>query len=56
MPGQATQPFLDSGLLLGSHFFKHYAHAENSKTAAGMQIEHFAGQFAGVYAIADAKT
>jgi hypothetical protein len=56
MSGQFTQPILDCGLLLGSHFFKHYTHAENSKTAAGMQIEHFAGQFACAYAIADAKT
>jgi hypothetical protein len=41
-PGEPTKPSLNCSLLLGTHVFKHYSHAENSKTASRMQIDHFA--------------
>src|SRR5882672_12602213 len=51
--GEPTKPSLNCSLLLGTHVFKHYSHAENSKTASRMQIDHFAAQFARAYAIRD---
>src|SRR5260370_7559596 len=56
MPGESAQPRVDCGVLLGIHLFKQHAHAENSKAAARMNVDHFAAQFACAYAIADAET
>jgi hypothetical protein len=52
-PSEPAKPSLNRGLLLGTHLFKHYSHAENSKAASRMQINHFAAQFARAYAIRD---
>ena len=40
--GEFAQPPVDRGVLLGSHFFKQHAHAEDSEAAAGVHVEHFA--------------
>jgi hypothetical protein len=53
---EPPQPGLNRGLLLRTHLFKRHAHAEDSKAATGMQVKHFAVQFARAYAIADAQT
>src|SRR5207245_10394891 len=55
-PGEFTQPCADRGVLLGAHLFKQHAHAENSKAAARMHVDHFAVKFACAHAIADAET
>ena len=54
-PAESPQPRVDCGLLLGTHFSKQHAHAENSKAATRMDVDHFAGQFACAHAIADAE-
>jgi hypothetical protein len=54
MRGESAQPCADCGVLLGAHLFKQHAHTENSKPAAGMQIEHLAVHFACARAVADA--
>src|SRR6267378_3967619 len=54
-PGEFTQPCADRGVLLGTHLFKQHAHAENSKAAARVHVDHFAVQFASAHTIADAE-
>src|SRR5256885_1849909 len=54
--GKPAQPRVDGGVLLGTHLFKKDAHAENSKAAARMHVDHFAVQLARAPAIADAET
>src|SRR2546429_689637 len=56
MPGEWAQPRVDCGALLGTHLSKQYPHSENSKAAARMHVDHFAGQFACARAIRDAET
>jgi len=56
MPGESAKPPVDCGVLLGTHFFKQNAHAENSEAAARMHVDHFAMDFACAHAIADAET
>src|SRR6266446_6655075 len=55
MRRQSAQPRVDCGVLLGTHLFKQHAHAENSKAAARMHVDHFAVEFACAHAIADTE-
>ena len=49
------QPRIDDRALLSGHIFELHAHAENPEAAAGMQIDHFALQFARPYAVGDVE-
>ena len=52
---ESAQPGLNCGALPGVHLFKQHAHTEDSKTAAGMHVDHFAVQFARARAIGYAE-
>src|ERR1700722_5958981 len=53
--GEFAQPSVNGRLFLGVHLPKRDAHAENTKTADGMQVENLAGQFAGLIPVTDAE-
>src|SRR5437660_12585294 len=53
---ESPQPRLNCGALLGVHFFKQHAHAEDSKASARMHIDHFALQLASARAIGYSET